>query len=399
MLLLACAVCIAAEQRAQAACESAPPLADDVVVHVAARDHQTLGFVYGAPDLIVVPYAATEIDRPGETDLDVVDAAGAHHRAVVVASSSTSGVAVARANAPLAKTPLTNAPPAPRSSTEPASACHYSVHHESRGTEKKGPRWVLHDYEATRERSRLEAKERARAIASGDGDAAPAVRPDSVPRVNVGSPVLDERGALVGMIGMRDFPSALATDDAPLTIERDAVDALVQAPAASPPERRPIVFYFGMAGEADFSARGGLWGGPSFSVAARYRDLAELRVDAATVYLLPTADGYKQCAEPPCLAGVRGVVTPAIGPRIELWRDPRWPVVVTPQMGVAFGAQSASGGASGGPAADVGAPTTFMMAAPGATVAVGPLEVRGRVRLPHADTRDASYELGLGFQF
>jgi hypothetical protein len=390
-LFLALLVLLECEASAHASCETPPTVAEDVVVHVRAREHTTLGFVYGAPDVVVLPYRTIEVDRPGATDLDIVDAAGVHHHAVVYASSAARGVAIARTNEPIAKAPL-----APRAAETGASECRFSVHHEARRDhpeESNGPHWIFRDYEAS------VAALRERAHNRKADEELPPVPFDRVPRTDAGSPVVDEHGALRGMIGIRGFTGELVAEDGPLTIELDAIDSLLRVPEESPPARPSVILYGGIAGEADFSAHGGLWGGASYSLAARYRDLAELRVDAAAVFLLPTAAGYKQCPEPPCLAGVRGVVTPSIGPRIELAHDAEWPVVLTPTMGVAMGFQYASGGAAGGPMADVNAPNTFLMAAPGATLGIGPIEVRARVRLPHLDTRDATYEVGLGFSF
>src|SRR6185503_19655015 len=88
--------------------------------------------------------------------------------------------------------------------------------------------------------------------------------------------------------------------------------------------------------DTEFATRGGGWAGVYGAFVLRYRELLEGRLDGAAL-----ASGRRgdDCHDGMCIEGGRLVLTPSIGPHLEITRidgDRRRAIVITPNVGYAL---------------------------------------------------------------
>jgi len=326
-----------------AASGNAPPAwVASAVVQVDAYEHRSWGAVVGDGRSVVVPFAAIEVDRPGWPDAIVIDSNGARLDAWIVATDRKAGLALLGVGRVITATPL---------------------------------------------------RPIARVLAAG--------APVGV-SFEDGAPIVDEQGRLVAIMGVSGFSERKPHDviDALARMLTPATDTAGTQPAP-PRERRRWIFYGGGSFNTDVATKGGVWFGGTASIGARWRDLIELRLDAQTTFLLPSAK-HRECGEPPCFAGGRGVLTPSIGTRIRLGGlggSREQSIALTPSIGYALGAQVAYRD-SGAPVFDVESPSTWGLLAPGVALSIGLFEAHVRVRLPRGEVTAPTFELALaGFYF
>ena len=332
------------------------------IVHIDAYEHFALGAVVGDGRDVLVPLAAVEVDRPGAPDAMVIDRSGVRFSASLVATDRVSGLALLRA--------------ATAFDVEP-----FAISSRSR-TEETG----LYLFRGT-----------TLAKKADDGAVAPlvpswrsyeiSVRSKSYGAddrlLELGAPLLDEAGDLVAMRTFHDFRSHI----------EDVAPALQRLRSAGPgPSRRSWIFYGGASAVLE-GARADAGLGGTVSLAARWRDLVEARVDASLVFVVQS--NYDSCGvkmDGSCPLSIRGVLTPSIGPRIRIGgldglRSAS--IAITPSFGFALGAEGDASLHS----------KSWALAAPGVTVSLGPLEARLRIRLPRGDVSSATAELGVGALF
>jgi len=313
-----------------------PPWVRRAVVTVDAYEHTSRGIAIDRGRRILVPFRAVEVDRPGK--LRVTDIEGRELDARVVGTDRASSLAVLEVEAPITITLAYRPEP-------PVGPGFYGLSH-------------------------------------GEWKAYSLTEP-----FDEGSPIVNEDGVLVSMLGVRSTMDGT----------RDAVDLDKGLPRVLAPNasrvRRPWIFYGGASMQVDTARDGGVWWGGGFTLGVRYRDLIEARVDHEITYLFPKASAH-ECSEPPCFAGMRGVLTPSIGPRIVI-PSPlpiSAPLAITPSLGYAFGVQYASPGES--PAFDAKAKNAWAHFAPGVTFSWGPGEFRFRIR---RDGDSPTVEMAIGF--
>jgi hypothetical protein len=91
-----------------------PAHVTSAVVRVDAYEHSTLGVAIGDGRLVLVPFGAIEVARPGFPHAIVTDAGGVRHDAGVAATDRAAGLALLAVEHPVTATPL-----ALRASTSP----------------------------------------------------------------------------------------------------------------------------------------------------------------------------------------------------------------------------------------------------------------------------------------
>lgn len=352
-----------ASRRATAAdCLATPAVRarERAVVRIDARGAATLGVVLRDRTTIVAPLAPLDGAYPGEPDAWVLDHTGRRHTARVVSVAPSSRIALLRTSEPIDAEPFwgTAVGDATCSFVVTSDNASGPVEYQWTSDGRPGPgephRWALE-----------------------------------------GSPVLDERGDLVGLV---------TTTEGSLSGKTVAAAAVLRDLAESPrplESRRAIHAFYIQHGAAQWAPGGGLWGGISFAGALRFRHTLELRLEGTTTFLLPSRARSHECHEPPCFAGVRGVVTPSLGSRIYLGGPRHAAVSLTASFGVAAGAQIAYA-SDGGSSQDVSAPNVFVAFAPSVGVAIGPFEARVRGLLTRAEMRERQPvigELSLGVAF
>jgi hypothetical protein len=132
------------------------------------------------------------------------------------------------------------------------------------------------------------------------------------------------------------------------------------------------------------------------SVGVRWLDRLDFRIDGVGSLLVPSSKKH-ECGEPPCAAGIRGVLSPSIGHRIPLGTigvHERSRVALTPSIGVAFGVQGV--GESGAAAFDAKTPRSWMLLESGLALSIGRAEVRIHVRIPRGAIQDPMFDIAFG---
>lgn len=354
---------LAVARRAAATdCHATPAVyaRERAVVRIDARGATTLGVVVANPTTVVAPLDAIEDAFPGEPDAWVLDHAGRRHAARLVSTAPTSRIALLRTSEPLDAEPFWG-------TAVGDATCSFVV----TGDTSSGP--IEYQW-------------------SSDGRPAPG---EPHRWALEGSPILDERGDLVGLVTSTEG-SLSGKKVAPAAVLRDLAES--PRPLTS---RRAIHAFYMQHGLLQGSDGGGVWGGISFGGAVRVHHTIELRLDGGLTFLLPSRARATECHEPPCFAGVRGVVSPSLGARLYVGGPRALPVALTASFGVAVGAQVAYA-RDGASSQDVAAPNLFVAAAPSAGVAFGPFEARARWLVTRAEQRAGQPmigELSLGVVF
>jgi hypothetical protein len=344
-----------------------PAHVQSAVVRVDAYEHSTLGAVIGDGRLVLVPFEAIEVARPGFPHAFVIDANGVRHGAGVAATDREAGLALLAVEHPLTTTPLALSPSTLSDPIDTFAMASYSDDHA----------WSFYP---------------AGALAAEGKVAHPAVHPSATmwpPRA--GSPIVDVEGRLVGLMSGGTFLMPR-----PIGVSASVLARLDGSQRA----RRPLIFYGGMTIPFSFAPDGGLWFGLGLGFGARVRDVLELRLDAEFSALVPTKSAPEGCSGK-CYAGIRGVATPSIGYRYVLGGvggARAWPIAVTPSLGLALGLQDTSRD-NGAPLRDALTPSAWAEPAPGLALSVSWVELRGRVRIPIDDARSPTTELSLGITF
>lgn len=334
-------------------CPPAPLVAPRAsVVRVEALEHAVLGVVAGEPDLVVVPYEAIEVDRVDGPDATVVDRTGRRHRARVVATARDARISLLRTSGPLAEpVPIATAP----------APCLYILPALLGTTTPEAVDWHRH-------------------------------RPHGDVPMD-GSAVVDEQGALHGIVSSPPLGGER-------TVPLERIEALLARRGQTDDRagRRSVIFYGGFpVMQFETARRGGGWWGGSGSIATRYRDLLQARLDLGLTFLVRRDTFEDACGSPPCFHGVRVAATPSLGLRLRLGSlgHAEHPIAFTPSIGWAFVAQEVFASA---PAFDREAPKTFSTFAPGLSFSASLLEVGVRVRVPRGQVGDArapTWEVGL----
>jgi hypothetical protein len=357
---------------------SLPANVTSAVVRVDAYEHSSLGAVIGDGHLVLVPFAVIEVARPGWPHAIVIDTNGVRHDAGIAATDRASGLALLAVERAITSTPLAMSPSRMTNAIDTFAIGQYPA---------SGPLpdavWSFYPAGALAGDGRF--------VSDAHGHA---TRPP--PRPAEGSPVIDTEGRLVAIMGTSDFFSPSVIDLPANALAR--LDGTTRA-------RRPLIFYGGFGTTFSFATDGGLWFGLTASLAARVRDVVELRLDGEFSALVPAAPkaprAEGECAQRACYAGVRGVATPSIGYRYVLGGfggTRAWPIALTSSIGVAFGLQETHR-ANGATVSDAGMPSTWSQLAPGLALSIPLVELRGRVRVPLDGTTSPTVELGFGLYF
>jgi hypothetical protein len=354
----------------------APPLPAHVtsaVVRVDAYEHETLGVVIGDGHLVLVPFGAIEVARPGFPHAFVTDSDGVRHDAGLAATDRAAGLALLAVEQPITATPLALSP---HRMTDDVDL--FAIPRAAASGRIDDGAWSFYP--------------------AGSLDAHGDIRP-SCPHMPFnpwppapGSPVIDVDGRLVAIMGDGIFLSPHPIELTPANVER--LDG-------SERTRRSLIFYGGMTLPFSFALEGGLWFGLGAEFSARVHDVVELRLDATFTVLVPVKSPPPDACGSSCYAGIRGVATPSIGYRqvVGGFGGKRaWPIALTPSVGVAFGVQDTSRD-HGATAYDAAVPSTWAKVAPGLTLSVPFGEVRSGVRIPLDRTGAPEIELGIGFVF
>jgi hypothetical protein len=232
------------------------------VVWVDAYEHGGFGVLVGDRRHAVTSLRIVDVDRPGA--VHVRDARGARHDAFVTAVDPLAGIALlALEDAIDPAAPV----PTAQSASEPSGGRCFLYLDDAADPDRAPLRWS----------ERATARRPPEVLVPGaplDEGRRPA--PDAE-----GSPVLDADGVLVGVLVAR-APGGLA--------DARAVDALFARRPNAPEARRPLIPYAGLAVDVETARAGRTWGGFQLAVGTRYRDLLELRVDAAALIFGPSDD-------------------------------------------------------------------------------------------------------------
>lgn len=338
---------------------STPP-PRQAIVRVDAIEHFTYGAVVEAPNIVVVPYHAIEVDKIGGTHAGVYDSDGVRHRASIYAIDRGRGLAFLRTDEPIAD-PFAVEPTRAADKDE----CTYLL----RGSIPDG---------------RI-----------GEYPWAPNQKGSPV-SIADGTPVVDAQGRLVGIFAEGFFERGGLIPNA--SIDAAASNRQPEQAAA----RRSFIYYGGITiAQAEFATSGGLWWGGRGSFATRYRDLLEGRLDLGFTLLTGKPRTGNACAEPPCSEGIRGSLTPSFGLHLRLGsfaHDYESPIVLTPSIGWAFVAQYVQK-SSRTVAFDEKSPGFFHTFAPGIAFSISYFELAFRMRMPRDEVRSATYELSFGAVF
>lgn len=365
---------------ARASADDAPRVPEHVtraLVRVDAYEHSSLGVVVGDGHLVLVPFTAIEVARKTWPHAIVTDANGNRHDAGVAATDRASGLAILVVDAVLTTMPIEMSPKKRSDAIDVFAIPWFPTSGPIDAT-----LWSF--YPA----GTLAGKERV----PRPTDHLDAPRPEPTD----GSPVIDTEGRLVAIMDATTFFAPRALDIRPSALRR--LDGSTRG-------RRRVIFYGGMSVPFAFAPDGGLWFGLVASFGARIDDAVELRVDGEFSALVPGAPKQElpedDCSKRECFAGVRGVVTPSIGRRFVaggIGGERAWPIAVTPSIGYAVGVQSVHR-ENGAALADAMMPSTWGQVAPGLTLSLSMVEVRGRVRVPLDGTSSPTIELGFGAYF
>ena len=347
-----------------------PPHVTGAVVQVDAYEHATLGVVIGDGRLVLVPFEAIEVARPGFPHAIVIDASGARHDAGVAATDRESGLALLAVERRITTTPLTMSP---SSLSDPIDTFAIA---DSSSRPLEDASWSLYP---------------AGALAA-QGRVPPCRHEGTTPWApRAGSPIIDVEGRLVAIMS-----EGLLAGARPIALSAAALARLDGSQRA----RRPLIFYGGVNLPFSFGPESGVWFGLGLSFGARLRDVVELRLDADFSVLVPAKSGPESCSGR-CYAGIRGVATPSLGYRAVVGGvggARAWPIAFTPSLGVAFGVQDTIR-ENGATAFDAATKSTWAQLAPGVAFSVSAVELRGRVRVPLDGSQSPTMELGLGVFF
>ena len=353
-----------------------PAHVTSAVVRVDAYEHATLGVVIGDGHLVLVPFEAIEVARPGFPHAIVTDANGARHDAGVAATDRAAGLALLAVELPITATPMALSPHRLGDDVDL-----FAIPHAAASGPLDDSAWSFYPVGSLDARGQVHPS-------------CPHV-PSSAWPPGAGSPIIDVEGRLVAIMGEGIFAS-------PHPIELSAaVGAPLERLDGSERARRPLIFYGGMTLPFAFAPEGGLWFGLGATLSARVRDVVVLRLDASFTVLVPVASPPPESCGKTCYAGIRGVATPSIGYRqvVGGFGGKRaWPIALTPSIGVALGIQDTSR-EHGATAYDAATPSRWAQIAPGLTLSLPFGEVRGGVLVPLDDTRSPTIELGLGLVF
>lgn len=157
-----------------------------------------------------------------------------------------------------------------------------------------------------------------------------------------------------------------------------------------------IVGYWGFGPRFDTALVGGLWWGVTGSVGVRWLDRLDFRLDSVGSLLVPSSK-KRECGEPPCAAGIRGLLSPSIGHRIPIGTigvHERSRVALTPSIGLAFGVQRVA--ESGAAAFDAKTPSSWILLEPGLALSIGGAEFRSHVRIPRGAIQDPMFDIAFG---
>lgn len=353
-----------------------PPNVTSAVVRVDAYEHESLGVAIGDGRLVLVPFDAIEVARPGFPHAFVTDASGTRHAAGLAATDRASGLALLAVERPLTDSPLGVSPHSLSDAIDT-----FAITGDSASGALDPSAWAF--YPA----GTLAGTESHASGASGPGHCHPCV---STWPPRPGSPILDTEGRLVG----------LRSADAFFQTSRAVSAEVLQRLDGTHRERRNVIFYGGVGFPMTLAPTGGFWIGLGASFGARVRDVLDLRLDTEFAALVGVKNPPDSCSGS-CYAGIRGVATPSVGVRWVLGGfggTRAWPIALTPSLGLALGAQDTSR-ERGAPAYDAATPSTWAQLAPGLTLSLWAAEIRGRVRVPLDDTRAPSVELSAGIYF
>lgn len=348
-----------------------PPHVTSAVVHVDAYEHTTLGVVIADGRLVLVPFEAIEVARPGFPHAIVIDASGGRHDAGIAATDRESGLALLAVEQPLTATPL-----AMSQSTLSDPIDTFAIASYDLSDVLEDSAWSFYPAGALAARGRVQPCRHEGA-------------PLGSPRA--GSPIIDVEGRLVAIMSEGQLVGARALALSAASLAR--LDGSQRA-------RRPLIFYGGVNLPFAFGPESGLWFGLGLSFGARVRDVIELRLDADFTVLVPAKSAPEACSGR-CYAGIRGVATPSLGYRAVVGGvggARAWPIAFTPSLGVAFGVQDTIR-ENGATAFDAATKSTWAQLAPGVALSVSAVELRGRVRVPLDGSQSPTMELGLGVFF
>ena len=348
-------------------------------MRVDAYEHETLGVVIGDGHLVLVPFGAIEVGRPGFPHAIVTDADGVRHDAGLAATDRAAGLALLAVEQPITATPL---PLSPHRLTEAVDL--FAIPHAAASGRLDDGAWSFYPAGS------LDAHGQVRPTCP-HGSNGPYVPFNPWPP-GPGSPIIDTDGRLVAIMGEGIFLS-------PHPIELPA--AAIERLDGSERVRRTVISYGGMTIPFSFAPDGGLWFGFGAEYTARVRDVVELRIDTTFTVLVPVTTPPPEACGKACYAGIRGVGTPSVGYRqvIGGFGGKRaWPIALTPSLGVAFGVQDTSR-EHGASAYDAAVPSTWAKLAPGLTLSLPFGEARTVVRVPLDGTRTPEIELAMGFVF
>lgn len=334
--------------------------ASAAVVRVDARGATSLGIVFRDPYTVIAPLDPFDRDPPGSPDAWVLDVDGRRVAARLVTTARGRRLAVLRTTEPLADRPFWAA-------SVGDDACTFGV----TGDASEGPAeltWSSQELRPNHTRS----------------------------HPLLGAPIVDSAGALVAIVTTTEASWSGRTT-ATVSDLRDVLEE--SSPPA--PRRSALHAHFVFDGVGQWTRGGGLWGGATYGGAVRWREVLEARLELTATFLLPSHQRDHECVEPPCVAGVRGTLTPSIGPRVHVGGMRDLPIVLSASFGVTGGAQVAYA-RDGASQLDVRAPNVFFAFTPGVGVGLGPAEIRARAFVGRGETRrDAliTGELALGVAF